>query len=334
MAKKDGGLLKLPKLFIPETLTFTHSLKKDWLACRRKFLLNYLARLSSKRLVIPFFIGGYFHKGLEKFYKGEDPEEFIPELVVDMETKAKKAVFLSPEEEEKLAVASAIVEGMLYSYCRHYAKDLKRWQIVQAEFRFSVPIVEGVEYTGQLDLIVKEGGDYWIVEHKTVGRLDKAYVDRLPLDTQITGYAIGAKHSLKVPIKGVIYNVARKPQIRPRSGETNEQFANRVVTDYAARPDFYFYREQLFRDSSETILYKREVAEMIADIQEKLQLVRKGDQGEIAAHFHRNTDNCTLRGTCQFLDICTKGWNKLTASRYDVRPDFNPELKKEDDTED
>ncbi len=319
--------VSLPEVVVPDVLTISHSMTRDWKACRRKFFFNYLARLVPKKLSIPYFVGTHFHRGMEDFYGGKDPDDFIPAIVQSMDDQARKAVFLTPEEEQSLMVQSSIVSGMLRGYADNYAKDLKRWKIHSTEMEFKVPITDAIAYVGQIDLIVKHDGELWIVEHKTAGRLDKNYIDRLALDTQITGYAIGAKFKIGKPIAGVIYNVAKKPQIRQKKDETPVQFADRIVGDYSARPEFYFYREQLYRDAAATAEYKAEIAELAADIVEKVDVVRQDGPHAALPHFYRNTDHCTARGPCPYLGICTRGWNEETAMRYQVREKLNPELE-------
>lgn len=231
-ALKFKGSSPFPTLFFPEKLTISHSLKKEWLTCRRKFLLKYLGLLEPKKIFIPFFVGGFFHDGLESFYKKEDPEVFIPELREKMMAKAKEAVFLTPEEEQDLDQQIATVEGMVAAYCIKYAKDLSKWKIIATEMEFEIPITDDISYAGKIDGVVKIGDEHFVLEHKTVGRLDRDYVTRLGLDTQITGYIIGARKKLGIPIKGIIYNVAKKPKIRQRNGETPSEFAERLTKDY------------------------------------------------------------------------------------------------------
>lgn len=329
-----GETLSLPKAHIPEKLTISNSLTKDWRACRRKFYFHYIALLDTKKLSIPFFVGSHFHKGMEAFYAGEDPDEFVPRIVKSMRDKASKAVFLTPEDEQKLMIQEAIVAGMLRGYAAHYKKDLKKWKVFAAEKEFSVPIIEGrIEYVGQIDLVVEYDGRLWLVEHKTAGRLDRNYVERLALDTQITGYSIGAKHVFKENIAGIIYNVAKKPQIRQRKDETPDEFAQRIEEDYLARPEFYFYREELLRDKSTIGEYKAEIAEVAADIEDVVAATQK-DPVKAMPRYYRNTDHCTARGQCPYMAICTKGWNEDTQRLYNVREKLNPELGNVESDED
>ena len=327
MAKKSSSLgVPLPKIVLPDVLTISNSMAKDWKSCRRRFFWNYLARLKPKKIVIPFFVGTYFHEGLRAFYEGKSMEKEVPSILKRMEAEARKAVFLTPEEEEDLMMQTAIVAGMLPSYARRYAKDRKKWELQGAEKSFEVPIDDRSSYVGQIDLLVQFDGELWIVEHKTAGRLDKNYIDRLPLDTQITGYTIGAKYAMDRPVAGVVYNVAKKPSIRQKKNESLTQFAARIEGDYSARPDFYFYREQLYRSKGDILHYKKEISELATDVHAKFDIIRKEGPEAALPHFYRNTEVCTIRGRCAYLDICTKGWSKDTARLYEVRKDFNPEL--------
>lgn len=326
--QKSAERYPLPEVVIPDQLTMSHSLIKEWRTCRRKFFFHYMARLDAKRISIPFLVGSSFHSGVEAFYDGRPPEDFVPEIIKAMREKVSKAVFLTPEDEQKLMMQESIVTGMLRGYAHTYASDLKRWKIAHTEHEFQIPIIENrMSYVGQIDLVIRQkDGRLWIVEHKTAGRIDRNYVERLALDTQVTGYAIGARHSMNEPIAGIIYNVAKKPQIRQRKDESPEQFATRVENDYLARPEFYFYREELLRDVSATVEYKKEVAEIAADLEQVITRTKNEGAQRALPQYYRNTDACTAKGPCPYLPICTRGWNEDTQRLYKVRTKLNPEL--------
>ena len=324
--------MNFPKAKKPKKLRLSHSSMKTWMECRRMYYFQYLAKLVGKRMSVPLFVGIHFHEGLEAFYKGEDPEEFIPARIKKMEEEVKKASFLTPEEEETLMIQSAVMEGMLYAYCRRYAKDRKKWKIIDVESWFELEVDDETELVGKIDMLVKIGKEYWLVEHKTASRLDKGYIDRLPVDTQITAYAIGAKSRFNKPIAGIIYNVVKKPSIRQRKNEEKHEYANRIVQDYMDRPEFYFFREQLYRDVKQEDEYKDEVRAIGDDIHDAMDTITKKNNGkEIPTQFYRNTAACTRFWTCTFLPICTRGWNKSTKLMYGKREEhkpFNTEPKK------
>jgi hypothetical protein len=286
--------------------------------------------MTPKKIVIPFWVGDYFHKGLEEFYSHTRPAAIVKPIIQSMEKDRRNFGFLTPEDEEKMDLAMASVEGMLTTYFEYYAGDLKKWKVIKPELKFEIPLMDNIVYVGKMDLLVEnlvKGGQY-VVENKTAGRIDKGYVDRLPIDFQITGYAIGAKAVTGVKTKAVIYNVIKKPELRQRSGESIPALAKRIVEDYKARPEMYFYRKKLLRSKEEKHNWREEVKSIGFEMSVALaKLDLKKDVNQVLPTFYRNTASCTPIGRpCQFLKVCTQGWNKETASEFRIRESFNPEF--------
>ena len=62
-------------------------------------------------------------------------------------------------------------------------------------------------------------------------------------------YANAVEHQYQESVAGVLYNVIRRPGIRPKKGsgknpmpESLQDFATRCKADVLERPDFYFHR--------------------------------------------------------------------------------------------
>lgn len=323
--------MKSPEIHLPSPFTVSHSLLKEWLTCRRKYLFNYLMRLTPLRMAVPLWIGNWFHRGIEKFYQHKDPDRFIPKILTKMERSVRKMGFLTPEDEESMARGIAMVEGMLTVYVEYYHKDLKRWDIVEPELRFEVPIGTNVKYVGIIDLVIRHKNKLRIMESKTAGRIDKNYVDRLPIDTQITGYAIGAGYALKQPVQKIIYNITKKSELRGRKGESTSALAKRIVEDYRARPEFYFHREELYRDKSTQQEFKSEISEMVRQIERAHAFVKNSSFDDLRGIFHKNTNSCVMPGRiCEYLVLCTQGLKSGPLSQFRIREPFNP--KSEDET--
>jgi len=126
--------------------------------------------------------------------------------------------------------------------------------------------------------------------------------------------------------------VVKKPWLRKRSGESGANFASRIAQDYHKRPEFYLYRERLYRLTREVHAFKAEISETVHDITNLFAHARKYKKqpDKVLPTFYRNTDACVAKGTCQFMPICTTGWDKSTKALYERRKGFNPELAKED----
>jgi hypothetical protein len=97
------------------------------------------------------------------------------------------------------------------------------------------------------DLLITRNGKLGLVEHKTTTILDANYLAKLPMDSQILSYAISCKKEKSIGKYPdfIVYNVAKKSQIRLKQTETMEQFAKRLVDEYMMNPSAYFYREIL-----------------------------------------------------------------------------------------
>ncbi len=74
------------------------------------------------------------------------------------------------------------------------------------EVGFSVSLADDVAFVGRLDAIV-EGDDGWyVLDHKTTGRLSPATAERYRMDSQMSGYVWAAQQTLGLPIRGVYIN--------------------------------------------------------------------------------------------------------------------------------
>ena len=71
---------------------------------------------------------------------------------------------------------------------------------------------------GKVDGIVRIGGDYFILEHKTAAQLDSDYLERLWTDFQITIYAYYIEQTMGIPITGILYNVLVKAKLQQSKG--------------------------------------------------------------------------------------------------------------------
>ncbi len=152
---------------------------------------------------------------------------------------------LSVEVQQDMADRLTLGIGMLTRYFEWSLKNDKGLTPVYTEIEFEVPIKvpdnlsmyngslpprfgmtglnkrwltfkdEVVYYQGRIDLIVRdEQGRYWIVDHKTAGRLmeDTSFLE---LDEQMKSYAWAIQYVLGIKVAGVIYNELYKGIAQP-----------------------------------------------------------------------------------------------------------------------
>ena len=59
-----------------------------------------------------------------------------------------------------------------------------------------------------MDGIVRQDGQYFLLEHKTASQIDASYLERLWTDFQIILYAWYLEQTLGITVSGIIYNVS------------------------------------------------------------------------------------------------------------------------------
>jgi hypothetical protein len=257
-------------------------------ACLRKFELHYEERLRLITTPRPLALGRAFHKAIEL----GDPQAGAQAL------RESRSEFLDPADEDRQVINESIVLAAAGAY-------LGRWGAPDDEAReFEYKVRLRSPWTGRpsqtFDLLgyadgVLDNGDWLeLVESKFVGRIDPLDVRHLPLDRQVGLACYGLWRATGKAVQRVSYRFTRKPSIKQKQGETVDQFCERLVDDYEARPDFYLDEQRLFR-SNEDLL--RIEAELWTWAEERRQAKRWG-------FFPRNVSHCKDFGGCQYLSVC------------------------------
>ncbi|MGE5623813.1 MAG: PD-(D/E)XK nuclease family protein [Methanocella sp.] len=264
----------------------THSKQVTFRNCRRAYQYRFERCMVPKQVNMPRLVGSAVHKGLET---GD----------IDEAMALFGGVYPSSQEEQDaldtdMAIARAILEG----YAAYFAPIPN----LRPEVTFELPIINPATkahskkfvLAGKADGIAKQHGGYWLVEYKTAGQIDKDYVDKLSLDSQITTYSYALSRVLGAPIVGTIYRVMRKPSIRRTAKETARQFQDRLIRDYQERPEFYFHEFTLYRDQEDLEIYEHELWQLTQDIL----------QCRLTGRWYKNTSRCADWGKCAYMPLC------------------------------
>lgn len=175
-------------------------------------------------------------------------------------------------------------------------------------------------HQGRIDAIARDAkGKLCIVEHKTTSEdmgAGSAYWKKLRLDQQVSNYFAGAR-SLGYDAEYCLYNVARKPALRPYEAtpadkrrytkggqldarqhecdESPDAYCWRCVEEIGTAPDKYFARGEVVRIDTE-------MADAAFDLWQTAKMIRNA---ELAGRWPRNPDACTHWGReCSFFPIC------------------------------
>lgn len=293
----------------------SHSSIQTYLDCRQKFKLDKIDKLTTKKRKDYFLFGEAIHKFLELHYKGvPQPLEGIKAIY----DKARKSGTLTADDEHKLSVDEATVTGIAKAYPRFYKGDSDRFTKYVPEHQFTVDFPT-FQFVGFIDMLVLDAaGDWWVFETKTASPqvLNNDYIDRVKIDSQVSGYMFAAKKLLGVMPRGVLYNVIKKPSIRLKRGESRVAFCTRVEQEYTkfGQMKEYFVRHELLVDHSQVKRWLKMTDKIGREIIEYFK------SEENVAFPMRNTGQCIGKyGACPYLEICIT--NKVSPLLYEKRED-------------
>lgn len=296
----------------------THSRRVCRQTCAKKHYLKYELGIVSDRQSGALRFGGAFHNALETFYTTPDQvqadakaQEQIRQNYAEIPTWALG----NPEAEADWLTECETVSVLAWSYVRHWAKadgSLSKLNVIATEQAFELPIINPetmarsplYQFAGKIDRIVKlSDGRMGVLETKTTSEsleADSDYWKRLRIDSQISGYIVAAQ-ALGHPVETVVYDVIRKPSIRPKlvkgTRETPEQYAERLRADIAERPGFYFARQEIPR-------LRVDLDEFLQELWDETQILRFHQKN---GRWPRNTAACVHPYPCEYREICFNG---------------------------
>lgn len=296
-------------------ITYTNSSLTCARRCLREYQLRYLQQLEPAldQEHEALTVGTTWHRAHGAQAKGGDPYLTILQH--------------APSELWAVKLSRLFAAHQWYWRSEHY-------RVVESEMPFCVEI-DGRTFEGQIDGVVQlSDGRRGVLELKTTSDdLDAAssYWSKLRLDTQVGLYG-----AVLVPAPDfILYDVVRKPTIRPKSltkaevarmlkelndtgvaryygepldearlavaldagHETAELYGARLTADIGDRPQQYFARREIPRTERDYAMLK---AELVA------QSVLLEHATEHQLLLHRNPDACTTFGrTCDFFGLCS-----------------------------
>ena len=344
-------------MFDPQDLTpVTCSSLKTFKLCRKDYLLRFVRGLRPLTESEAQYLGTVIHGCLERWYlsmrnsqaggRGDADKDAVVSGIFDYIDTS----FPDRERDERQKRDWHLARAMFTEYIERY--PFEDFEVVEVELQFQCPIINPdtgaasrtFYMRGKVDALVVREGEYFLLEHKTASVINESYLEKLPLDFQVTLYAHYLEQFMNIRIAGVIYNVIGKARLQQGAGETEEVFEARRAKlleksktgktsakrqmpepdeEYAARlaekyrgPDM-FHRSPLYIPRSQ---YETLTAE-IWELCQQLLIARRTNR------WYMNTDVCFLYNhPCRFFPICVSGDNPNVAeNKYRVGP-IHPEL--------
>ena len=296
-------------------------------SCPRKHYYQYELGLGRVRSSDALRFGAAYHAGLEAHNNRAADVAAIEQAAAGYEPIPDWA------DPTRWEVERRTLRQLLTGHFGRYAGD--NLQFVAVEQVFKTPLINPGSgrpsrlflLAGKIDAIVKlPDGRLAVLEYKTAGEdigPDSAYWLRLRCDAQISQYVLGAR-ALGYDVATVLYDVTRKPTIRPRKGESPEAYGRRLLADIGTRPDHYFARREVPRLEDELAEYRLELWQQAAALRDAQRSMR----------WFRNVGKMTC-GYCPFAVVCLNSINvniDAPPSGYEVRAEVHPELFQGDES--
>jgi len=310
----------------PILKSITNSSRTTFLDCPFKFFLEYMLRLSPKTEPDYFIWGDLVHQYAEGIDNGIDEQLIQATIAEGCEAKAI-AKNWPANQIEKVDLMCKILPSVFAGWQLRWHEDNKQFEQLGVENKFSYLLPNGTSFEGKIDKVVRvvtdgnrmQAGDEYVWERKTARLVDDHYLAAIELDSQPKGYCLAAKKVYGFNVKGVIYDIFLKPQIRQKQTETLEQFYERLGGTYIVEHKKYFVR-YVFKFSDQKI------DEYEADLIQTVQYMEYCISEGIYSKYHPKH----RMGGCTYFPICISddGIQGSAMKRYVSRSpeEMHPEL--------
>lgn len=288
--------------------------------CPRRFLfqMNRYYDPSKERNMA---YGSMVHEILDKLYTGFYEEtfgvtDFVEVIQKGIDKYKLPDVFKASEQE----LLKALAEAMLLEYVQWYKKDFKELRFDAVESKFCVPF-HGYIMRGKKDgRFLDKNGGVWHIEHKNYSRINEDSMQlRLSFDLQNLYYMLADQLEFGRTLKGVLYNVLRKPDIRKEM--TTGDVVGHIRKLVKSKPTHYFIRWEIPYNATDVKMFGEELKFKLDALNDNIQACRRCP-AETLGRFWKNECACDQPYQCEFLQACSSG--HLTG--YKRKTSMFPEL--------
>ena len=228
---------------------------KTFKACRRLYQLKYIEHIEPTTYPEALEIGKSYHAMIDAYNKGEE----VPE------TMTKES-------------------AMFCAYKKYIAPNFK---VTASEHQMGRRLSTGDKLIGITDGIAEDG---CLVEHKTTGGdITEQYEYNLQWDEQILAYMfLSGKREMW-------YTICKKPTIRQKQNETDEEFYHRMLEWYDDETETKIRLLKIERTDEDIEQFETALTKMCVEMR---------DAG-ISGNYYRNVCHCQVwGGRCEYSPIC------------------------------
>ena len=287
--------LTVPKNYSLQDVGITQSLLSTWKTCRRKYLfsINRWERIENDR----FAYHSMMHYLLEVLYtKGNG--KLLPIIEELNEYKL-------PGKITEIEPLKATAQVMMAHYITHYKKDFTEKRFESVEGKFSIKFGDYILLGKKDGRFRDKQGGRWHIEHKNYSRVDENFLmQHLSFDLQNMFYALADLIEFKKPLKGVLYNIIRKPETRKE--RSTQELYQHLEKEVSKNPEHYYIRYEIPYSLNEIEEFKHSLQIQLDELDHILTF-RKSMDHHLLDYFYKNESACDGKYQCPFLGACSTG---------------------------
>lgn len=311
----------------------TYSALRKFRNCRKKYYWRCVRELVPLERKEALWFGSLIHGCLELWHSGRIIEEVFD--YIDKQTE-----LLGDNGNHKDNDTRLKATAMMTAYVKAYPEGSEWFKVLALEQTFQQPIINPMTQrssrsfvlAGKVDGVIEKDGELWLLEHKTAGKIDRGYLDRLWTDTQILLYSFAIEEMYDRPVKGIVYNILTKAKLQQGKGETEQEYLDRKAALIAksksgaskaqqkhAEPDEVFsarladkYQEPDMFHREEIILDRGRYDELAAELWELTKAFLDARNRDM---YYCNTDQCNhYNSMCGYFRLCSARSPELIAA--------------------
>ena len=278
-----------------------------WKECRQKAAYHYAGwhgTGSSQALIF----GTIIHKCLEVVYRSWNlfkgstlsAQEIRERVLRIINGKVLDHVWRDyPNLDREQACVIYYAQALVPAYFALWGT--RDFEEITPEHCFEVPYKDDFLITGRIDGKCLKAGEHWVLETKTMSRIVQQQILTLAeISFQNRLYHWVSQKEDGISYAGVLYNIIRTPQLKPRKKNENaQQFYQRLEDDIRSRPEFYFIRIPIRFSWSEVNSFENSLKGQFAEFKlwwEHKALTYRSDKGNV----------CFSRFPCEYVDVCSR----------------------------
>jgi len=344
----------------------THSRASSFKQCRKAAWFAYELGVRRVTDAKALRMGSAYHEGLEVL---ANTNELEPALEA-----ASVSYSAAPDnfDQWEWEIEEHTVRALLSGYFWRWMDSGITYEAAEQKFNLKIRnpktgrAIPGWEWAGKIDGIVRLADHRWAVkENKLLSDSLDSDADlwrRLQIDSQISGYLIAARE-LGYPVETVLYDVTRKPTIKPndiprldpeglkvvldRSGtrvltkqgkprQTADTELGYVVVSRKMTPEEW--GEKIVEDIGARPDYyyaRREIPRLDKDLEEwqaeMYEVQRTISEAQKSGRWFKTVADTTC-GRCSYFGLCTTGWKEGSSlpEGFIKVSDVHPELRGSD----